>query len=152
MTPALPALTSESDLRIDPSEPVANRSPLVPWKFTVTTGEPANDGAVAPSMVTVSVIAGSEVRPIRIVPATPKSIVSAPGCALDAMIAWRSEPAPELWRFVTVNVARSSRLSRISTPRSLRWEQREVGRARAVERRDRRRFTQAGAITKHPSS
>ena len=33
-------------------------------------------------MVTVSVIAGSEVRPIRIVPATSKSMVSAPGCVV----------------------------------------------------------------------
>ncbi len=87
VTPALPARTSESDLSVDPSEPPAKRSPLVPWKFTVTTGDPANDGAEEPSMVTVPVIAGSDVRPIRIVPATSKSIVSGPGWALDAMIA-----------------------------------------------------------------
>ena len=61
VTPALPAFTSASDWRLEPSEPELNRSPFVPWKFTVTTGEPANDGAEAPSMVTVLVIAGSDV-------------------------------------------------------------------------------------------
>ena len=70
-------------------------SPRVPRKSMVTTGVPANAGAVVPSIVTVFVIAGSEVRPTRIVPATLKSIVLAPGCALAARIAWRSEPAPE---------------------------------------------------------
>ncbi len=90
----------------------------MPWKLTVTTGEPANPGADEPSMVTVLVIAGSDVRPTRIVPATAKSIVSGPGWSLDAMIACRSEPAPEAWRFVTVNVVRSSRLSRISRSHS----------------------------------
>ena len=61
VTPALPARTSASDWRLEPSEPLANRSPFEPWKFTVTTGDPANDGAEEPSMVTVLVIAGSEV-------------------------------------------------------------------------------------------
>ena len=95
MTPALPAFTSESDLRIDPSAPFVESESLEPRKSTVTTGDPANDGAEEPSIVTVSVIDGSEARPTRIVPATPKSMVSAPGLSLDWTIARRSEPAPE---------------------------------------------------------
>ena len=94
VTPALPAFTSESDSRTDPSEPDANFNPRVPRKFTVTRGVPVNPGAVVPSIATVLVIAGSDVRPRRIVPETPKSIVLAPGWAFDSMIAWRNEPDP----------------------------------------------------------
>ena len=60
MTPADPALTSESDLRVDPSAPFAKCSPWNPWKSTVTTGDRRTTGPEAPSIVTVSVIAGRD--------------------------------------------------------------------------------------------
>ena len=49
--------------------------------------ENVNVGAVEPSMLNASVIEGSEVFPTRIVPATSKSITSAPGAAFDSTIA-----------------------------------------------------------------
>src|SRR4051794_27678018 len=112
VTPALPAFTSETDRKVDPSAPPANFKPLEPWKSIVTRGDPANDGAEEPSIVTVSVSEGSDDRPTRIVPATPKSMVSAPGASLDWMIAWRREPGPEELRLVTANTAMSCRPSR----------------------------------------
>ena len=63
----------------------AGRRTGVPWypgNSRSRPAIPANDGAVEPSMVTVSVIAGSEVLPTRIVPATSKSMVSGPGCCV----------------------------------------------------------------------
>ena len=65
VTPAPPALTSDSDRTIDPSEPVAkSKSPRPPWKSTVTTGDPANAGAEVPSIVDpVPVIAGQRPPP-----------------------------------------------------------------------------------------
>src|SRR3954451_9597348 len=107
VTPALLGFTSETDRKDDPSAPVSNFRPLEPWKSIVTRGDPANDGAEEPSIVTVSVSEGSDDRPTRIVPATPKSIVSGPGASLDWMIAWRREPGPEESRLVIANAAMS---------------------------------------------
>ncbi len=107
VTPAFPALTSESDLRIEPSEPPLNWSPWVPPKSTVTTGAPAKSGAVVPSIETGLVIAGSDVAPTRIVPGTLKLMTSNPGAASAWRIAWRREPGPESLRLVTAKVARS---------------------------------------------
>ena len=52
VTPELPELTSERELTVEPSAPLAKFKPLVPRKSIVTTGEPANDGAVEPSIAT----------------------------------------------------------------------------------------------------
>ncbi len=41
-------------------------------------------------------------------PGIAKAIVSAPTLALASSIAWRSDPAPESFTFVTVNVAAES--------------------------------------------
>src|ERR1700722_4874171 len=98
-------------------------------------------------MVTVFVIAGSGVRPIRIVPATSKSMVLGPGWLLDPMIAWRSEPAPALWRLVAANVDRSSRPSRTSRPRSVvPTEAWRFERASLLASPVRERFTELSAI------
>src|SRR4051794_12897301 len=46
-------------------------------------------------------------------------MLSGPACALDSRIARRREPAPAGLRFATVNVDKSCRLSRTSTPHTL---------------------------------
>src|SRR5205823_5183991 len=84
-----------------------------------------------PSIVTGSVRAGSPVRPTRIVPATAKSIASGTGVALAWRIAWRSDPDPAAWRFVTVKVASRCRLSSASTSQG-----NDRGAARRRERAD----------------
>jgi hypothetical protein len=59
-------------------------------------------------MKTASVTTGSCVAGVIVCTPDPvmvKSIVSRPGLALASRIAWRSEPAPESFVFVTVNVA-----------------------------------------------
>ena len=102
-------------------------------------------------MVTVLVIAGSGVLPTLIVPATSKSIVLAPGSALEAMIACRNEPAPALCRFVTANVAIRSRLSRTSTPCRLTLrEDRRSGACTPPASPVPKRFTRSNAFMGRP--
>ena len=68
--------------------------PALFWKSSVTTGLPAYPGADEPSSSSESVTVG-RADFSEIVPATLKSIASAPLCVLAAMIASRSEPGPE---------------------------------------------------------
>src|SRR5262245_125451 len=66
-------------------------------------------------MLTLSVRSSSPL--VRaMVPVVAKSIVSAPGLALEAETASRSEPAPVSRRLVTVKVLGRQRSSRASTP------------------------------------
>lgn len=110
VTPAPAALTSDNDSSDEPSLPAANRRPDRPAKFTVTTGDDTNPGAVPPAIVTGSVMPGRADRR-EIVPATENVISSAPAFALACTMASRRDPAPPSSSVVTGNVASMARPS-----------------------------------------
>ena len=128
LMPASLESTSESDWITEPSAPVETMSPALFWKSIVTRGLPLKPGADEPSISSESVIVG-RADESEIVPATLKSIASAPLFVLAAMIASRSEPVPEsasvLTRYVSpaTNAAstwRPSSSSSVSGPRAER--------------------------------
>lgn len=66
---------------------------------------------LVPSMSTLAVTAGKAPLVRWIVPATLKSIVWLPWAASAVVIAWRSEPGPLSFRFVTAIALRTDRSS-----------------------------------------
>jgi hypothetical protein len=87
--------------------PASPKTRLTPSPLTVRALAPG------PLIVTPSVISSWPL--VRaIVPVTAKSITSAPGLALAAATAARSEPGPVSSRLVTVKVLGSLRSSRMS--------------------------------------
>ena len=115
VTPAPAARTTARDESTELSLPGRKRSPGRPAALSVTTGAVTKPGAERPSIVTGPVMPGSADRR-EIVPATLKSISSAPGAALACKMADRSDPAPASARLVTENVASSARGSSGSNP------------------------------------
>ncbi len=75
------------------------------------TGDPAKPGCVVPSMVTGSLMVGSVVFNLMVrtpAPGMLKVMRSCPGTALASRTAWRSEPAPASFVFVTAKSCRAA--------------------------------------------
>ena len=104
VTPLPPALSTATPRSRDPAEPGANRSPACPLQSISTAGgpPPARVCAGLASMVTSREMAGSPLASLM-VPATAKPMTAdLPGeTASAALIAARSDPAPESARFAT---------------------------------------------------
>src|SRR5271166_1243563 len=104
VTPLPCALSTATPSSCDPADRAANSRPPFPWQLISTTGGPPVTyvGAEVPSMVTALEMAGS-LLDSAMIPCTEKSMTEETPAELASarLIAARSEPDPELDRFVT---------------------------------------------------